>query len=525
MIVQEREARVERLRRLGSDLSPERLVIGTRDNLLGVVAERALGLALLIVLPLVLAPNALGVYYEVTAVVALLQVVAVLGMDVGLVRYTALASARSDLRAVRASFRICLALTGVLSVTLAAVVWLVAPALGRVYEAGEFTRAARLAAPALPLVVTTLVLLAPSKGFKLMYPSVIAIQVTQPAVQLALTIALLAAGVGLEGALVAFTVSAVFSWLVAGWLLHRLHLPPAAATFRTAVARDLRPLLRFSIPVSGMMLAGTALLWVDTLLLGSMRSAAEVATYGVVVRLMTAAAAASLTVSQVFGPYVTQLVEARDRERLRRYLVVCTRLTILVAAPLLVSLVVVGGPVLKLLHQDAGVGERAVLILCVAFLVQMATGPLGQVLTMSGRSLLNFGDNAVAVAANVGMNLLLIPRFGAVGAAVAWSVAIVGLNAVRMVQVWRILRISPLSRSLLRPVVALGCALVATLVSRPVVLGALPAAAGVLVLAACFGAIYAGCLAILGLYPEDRMLIRAILRPGRSRAILEGVAP
>jgi O-antigen/teichoic acid export membrane protein len=142
---------------------------------------------------------------------------------------------------------------------------------------------------------------------------------------------------------------------------------------------------------------------------------------------------------------------------------------------------------------------------------------------MSGRSLLNFVDNAVAVVANVGMNLLLIPRFGAVGAAVAWSAAIVGLNAVRMLQVWWVLRISPLSRSLLRPMVALLCALIATWVVRPAALAALPAPAGVLVLAICFGTIYAGSLAVLGLYPEDRMLIRAIVRPGRLETTLDEV--
>ena len=47
---------------------------------------------------------------------------------------------------------------------------------------------------------------------------------------------------------------------------------------------------------------------------------------------------------------------------------------------------------------------------------------------MSGRSGLNLANNAAAVVGNVALNLVLIPRFGIVGAAVSWAVAIVGVN-------------------------------------------------------------------------------------------------
>ena len=47
---------------------------------------------------------------------------------------------------------------------------------------------------------------------------------------------------------------------------------------------------------------------------------------------------------------------------------------------------------------------------------------------MAGRSWLSLGNNTVALAVNVGLNIVLIPIDGIRGAAIAWSVAIVVRN-------------------------------------------------------------------------------------------------
>jgi O-antigen/teichoic acid export membrane protein len=221
----------------------------------------------------------------------------------------------------------------------------------------------------------------------------------------------------------------------------------------------------------------------------------------------------------MFGPYITQLVEARDTGRLQRYLATCTRLMVIVAAPLLVLLSVIGGPTLHLLHQEAGSGQEALIILCGAFLVQAATGPVGQVLTMSGRSMLNFVDSSIAVAVNVACNLVLIPRLGLVGAALSWSIAVVGMNLARVFQVRSILGISPVSRTLLRPAIALAVAVAATLAARSTVLSLLPDLAAIAALVVGFAAVYLATLVGLGLYAEDRLLFRAILGRRANREV------
>ena len=76
-------------------------------------------------------------------------------------------------------------------------------------------------------------------------------------------------------------------------------------------------------------------------------------------------------------------------------------------------------------------------------LVATAIGPVDVVLLMAGRSSWNLINTLVSVIANVGLNLLWIPRFGLTGAAAAWAVSILLNNLLPLVEVWSLVRLQP----------------------------------------------------------------------------------
>jgi O-antigen/teichoic acid export membrane protein len=92
-------------------------------------------------------------------------------------------------------------------------------------------------------------------------------------------------------------------------------------------------------------------------------------------------------------------------------------------------------------------------ILGLTMLVATGIGPVDVVLLMGGKSSYNLINTIVALSANVALNLLLIPRLGIVGAAIAWSVSILINNLAPLAQVWAMLRIHPFGIG--SPIVAL----------------------------------------------------------------------
>jgi O-antigen/teichoic acid export membrane protein len=451
----------------------------------------------------------LGAYYEVITLLTIAATVATVGLDVGLVRYTALATDPGEMAAVRGYVRIVSRIALASSTILALGLWLFSPRLAQLFHAANLGPALRLGAISLPALVSAYVLVAPAKGLKLMWPSVLVNQLAQPAVHLIVTVSLVLAGMGLAGAVAGFTAAAVAAWVLALVLLVRLRLPAPSPHRRPATW----PLIRFSAPISGMVLAGTMLLWVDTLLLGAFRTPGEVATYGIVVRLLSVTTAVLFAVIQIFGPFVAQLVARRDIPRLGEVLQIATRWTFIAAAPVLLSLVILGQPLLAFFRQPPTQGSRALVILAAAFLVDAGTGPVGHVLTMSGRSSLNLINNLAALGCNVALNLILIPRSGLIGAAWAWAIVIVLLNVTRIAEVWLLFRIAPFSSGLWKPAAAALLAAAGSMLtlhelrtmtaSHPLVL--IAAAGGV------FYGLYVAIVWLLRLEAEDRNLIRTVL--------------
>jgi O-antigen/teichoic acid export membrane protein len=270
--------------------------------------------------------------------------------------------------------------------------------------------------------------------------------------------------------------------------------------------------MRFSLPVGAMAMTDMLLLWLDTLFVGAFRSAADVATYGVVARLVSMTIAVQL-VAQSFAPFVPHLVARRNFEGLQDLLHTATRWCVLVTAPIIAILMVAGGDILTLLRQSAGSGWPALVLLGGAYLVAAATGPTGQVLTMSGHSMLSLINSSAALIANVVLDILLIPRFGVVGAAAAWAVAMILVNVVRALQVWRLHSVSPISRLLLKPI---GASIVAGAVAAGLRLVLIRIMGGTFLrvglVTAAFVLAYLFAIKLFGLEEEDRFLIRALLR-------------
>jgi O-antigen/teichoic acid export membrane protein len=88
-------------------------------------------------------------------------------------------------------------------------------------------------------------------------------------------------------------------------------------------------------------------------------------------------------------------------------------------------------------------GSTALSILLVGQVVNVAAGPVGVLLTMTGHEKRVAAAVGASACCNLLLNLLLIPRFGIEGAAVASAVSLILWNAAMLLWSLRRLRINP----------------------------------------------------------------------------------
>ncbi len=157
------------------------------------------------------------------------------------------------------------------------------------------------------------------------------------------------------------------------------------------------------------------------------------------------------------------------------------------------------------------------MILALGAIVNAGTGTSGAVLDMTGHTGVKFINSTLSVGLGIGLNLLLIPPLGVVGAAIAAFGAVSLVNLLRLAEVLWLVGVGPYNATFAKPLVAgAAAALAAVLIAS--VLAAQPlllrAGAGILVL---MGG-YAGLLLLMGLSDDDRLLLaRAANRMRRVR--------
>jgi O-antigen/teichoic acid export membrane protein len=130
---------------------------------------------------------------------------------------------------------------------------------------------------------------------------------------------------------------------------------------------------------------------------------------------------------------------------------------VLLAWPLYLLSVVYGPQVLVVFGHSYRAGYPVMVILGLTMLLATACGQVDMVLITTGRSSWSLINGLLTVGVNVGVDVALIPRYGILGAAIGWAVAIVVSNIMPLVQLAAVVKLHPFGRGTL--VAAVLCAL------------------------------------------------------------------
>ena len=493
---------------VAADRSVRGIARGGGLNLAGAVVGQAAVLGVVLLLARVLDQGQVGRYAQAYATLTLLGLLALSGFRAGVTRFVAVHLADDDPAAVRGTVRLALAVSAGSAALLGAGLALAAPWLAERLHDPALATGLRLMALTLPASTVCEAALAATRGWRSQKAFTLIGQIYEPVCRLVLTAVLLLAGVGLTGAFWAIVVA---GWTAAAFALLALRRRLAAldSPGRTYEARQL---FSFSAVSWVSSLASTGLIWLDVLLLGFFANP-DVGVYSVATRLVTVAVFVLAPLNASFGPYLAHLYHRGEMDEVRRSYAAVTGWIVRLSLPAFAALLAFPGELLRLFGGAFTAGAAVTVILAIGQLVNAATGPCGTVLNMSGHVALNMADNVATLVLNVLLNLVLIPAYGIAGAAVAWAVSLAVVNVARVVQVRRLIGALPVSRGmgtgLLAGAVALGAGLGAgaLLPAGPVAL-----VAGLVVIVAA----YAGTVLALGLSREDRMVLRAVLRPRRA---------
>jgi O-antigen/teichoic acid export membrane protein len=177
----------------------------------------------------------------------------------------------------------------------------------------------------------------------------------------------------------------------------------------------------------------------DMLMLGMLTESAETGIYNAASRLAGVMAFGLMTVNTVVAPLFSELFATGERERLQRLVTLAASGTALALLPVLLALALGGEQLLGLFGPAFVAGYLPLLILSAGQIVNALSGSVGFLLTMSGHQKEVSRILSLTALLNLAGNALLIPRYGAAGAAASTACATGLWN---LILVWRVRRLT-----------------------------------------------------------------------------------
>ncbi|MFO1394862.1 MAG: oligosaccharide flippase family protein [Steroidobacteraceae bacterium] len=367
-----------------------------------------------------------GVYSYVMAWVGLLAVPAALGFDRLLVRRVAIEAARFHwaevLRLARHATIMVLAISSALAIAFAGA--------GRVFAGSNpgLSSAMLAGAGLIPLLAYARVRQAVLQGLGHVPTGLLPESIVQPGVfAAACGLALIAAPDRLSGTVgVLLQVVAAATACGVGFMLLHTRMPRAPGD-ATAELRE--PFgIRNALPFIWMLAMNVSIMNMDTIAIGWMLGAEVTGPYRTASQMAAFIAFPLTAVNLVIAPRLAAMHGAGDWRQFQQVVHAGARISLVAGLGIFVVWLVAGKQVLQLFGPGFESGYPILMTLSCAYLVNSAVGVAGYVLIMTRferEAALCFSAGA---AVDVLLCLVLIPRMGAAGGAIATSAAIVTLG-------------------------------------------------------------------------------------------------
>jgi O-antigen/teichoic acid export membrane protein len=428
------------------------LARGGALNLVGTITYGILNFLLVVIVTQGVGKDLAGVFFEAVALFVIASNAAELGADTGLVRMIARYRTLDRAHDIRWTLRVALGPVAAAGTILAVAGWVFAGPLSSIFDEGtagdSLVPSIHLLALFLPLSAIYTVATAGTRGFGTMVPSVVIDKIGKPLGQNLLALGAVLAGLGSVALAAAYGIPiglgffAAVTWL---FVLERRSIRVLEETVgdpgraHTPPRQLFSEFWRFTAPRGLAGVFQVAILWLDTLLIGALRSSGEAAVYTASSRYIVAGQAILAATTQAIAPQIASLLAAKVHDRAEGLYQAATAWLTTFTWPIYLTMAVFSPVLVRIFGSGFAEGSTVLTILASTMLVSMACGPVDVVLLMGGRSWWSAFNTMIALVVNVVLNLLLIPRYGINGAAIAWSLSILLRNLLPLYQVSRFL--------------------------------------------------------------------------------------
>jgi len=422
-------------------------------NMVGWFAFLLFGYVFQFIIARALGPSDVGIINLSITIVTLVLLFALFGLDQAIVRFIGHYIGVEDPTHESGVIKSAIGSFFLIALILTPLFWFASEYIGiRVFKEPGLVPVMKILTLWLPLTGFVRLFLAVAQSYKQVEYKVIVEQIGIPLVKIAGTLILFWI-VGFQTTSVAYAIlfSSIIGFGFSILVARRFYESHKSEEKVALINRDL---LLFAWPI---MLTGfitRTSVQTETLVLGGLTSSYQVGIYSISFKITVLITAFLNALNIIFAPIISELYAKGSMERLAFQFKTVTRWAFTLALPVTLIMIEAAPECLAVFGPEFVPGARILQVLALSQLVFVITGPVGLMLSMTKYPHINMFNALIALIVSVSLSFLLIPEYGAMGAAVAGGITISLINLMRIIEVYVIFHIHPYGWNYLKPLVA-----------------------------------------------------------------------
>jgi len=426
----------------------------------GTIVGRGLSFLIRVIVTRVFGAKYFGVLVIGTMVSEFTRTFASMGLPRGGMRFVSVAIGSNKLDRLPGIFGTAILIPVFFSLPLSVIIFYLSEIISNSwFKTAELAPVLRLLALSIPFATIVRVGLELSKGFSTTKYSVLVENFFMPLVIVIFFFLFYFLDAAFNSIIYAIIVSTVLSAIFILFLLQKQLQEVMGPSWnnlaflkRCFITRESREVVTYSIPLFLTGFAVIAMNSTDIFMLGLFLDAAYVGVYSAAATFaIFFSSLFVISLNSIFAPLIATQYGQSATDKIRYLYITATRWMFYSSLPLVVSVMIAREQIMLIFGKDFIIDGPVVLfVLLIGHMVNCLTGGVGQILSMTGHQKKELSINVIVIMLNVGLNLLLIPKFGIIGAAIATSSSQITVNVLRVFIVYKIVKVQPFTIKLLK---------------------------------------------------------------------------
>lgn len=397
-------------------------------------------------------PNIMGQYSLINSIIQTTAIISVFGIDQGIVKYIAKYNSTNEKENVANIILISFIVPFIISVILALIIYFLKGYIAiSIFEDEEIVSVLDYVAIIIVLLTTKNIFGGFFKGFKKTTPYLIA---TEFFYKFGLLASIFILGKLMGQNIISIVISMILIYIVVdSYLIYKglklinlANINIISSINLSLIKKNTKILLKYSKTLIFVRFILMLINKIDKFMLAYFMTTQIVGIYSLSYFVSKLIAFPLHSTNMIMSATISELIEQKKENLLNKIYSFVTKFITIISLPIVVTTISFPNVILNFFGEEYLEGKYVLIILVLTQFFNVLVGAVGQLLSMSGKEKILLRNNIILIFLNIILNLILIPKFGMTGAAIATSISILFVNLISLIDIKIQLNIFPYNK-------------------------------------------------------------------------------